>query len=282
MDSITHNDRSFKAAGIAASVVSRLLTEEPEGELQQEREAFARAAQISMLSEMTAYIAHEVNQPLAAIELRGATSLRRLARPTTDIGEVEEALKRIIADAHRASQIIGRIRAMATRRLPKPSLLSFDDDVVRESLRFLREEFQSRAVAVRHFSSLGGDHKVLGDRSQLQQVIVNLTMNAVQAMAQSAEAKRNLTIRTFAPDPATLCCSVEDSGPGLDPQHLAFLFKNFFTTKEGGMGMGLRICRTVIDAHGGKIAADNQSSHGGARFFFTLPAANVSLRSSLT
>jgi len=116
-----------------------------------------------------------------------------------------------------------------------------------------------------------GSAQGLGDRTQLQQVIVNLTVNAVQAMAQAESKRRDITIRTVAQDAIALRCSVEDSGPGIAPEHSTRLFDSFFTTKDSGMGLGLRICRSIVEAHGGQIAADNQSSCGGARFYFTLP-----------
>ena len=114
--------------------------------------------------------------------------------------------------------------------------------------------------------------KVLGDRTQLQQVFVNLTVNAIQATAQMGTARRTLVIRTTLSDPRTLCCTLEDSGPGIKPEHLDHLFDSFFTTKDAGMGLGLRISRSIIEAYGGCIRADNESAHGGARFSFTLPA----------
>ena len=234
---------------------------------------FAHAARISMLGELTASIAHEVNQPLAAIAAGGEASLRWLTRPTPDVGEVRELTTRIVADARRASEIISRIRAMATRRVPEQTLLSLDD-VIREALQFLRHEVESRGVAVSHYPAFGPQN-VLADRTQLQQVVVNLAVNAMQAMAQAASTNRNIIIRTAAPDPTNVRCAVEDSGPGIEPQHITRLFDSFFTTKDGGMGMGLRICRSVIEAHGGRIAADNESSHGGARFYFTLPVAST-------
>ena len=262
--------------GLPISLVSMIdLTERvrAQEELQRLRADFAHAARISMLGELTASIAHEVNQPLAAIAAGGEASLRWLARSTPDVDEVRELTKRVVADARRASDIIGRIRAMATRRVPEQTLLSLDD-VIREALLFLRHEVESRGVAVSHFPA-SSPQKVLADRTQLQQVIVNLAVNAMQAMAQAGSTNRNIIIRTVAHDPATLRCSVEDSGPGIEPQHITRLFDSFFTTKDGGMGMGLRICRSVIEAHGGRIAADNESSHGGARFYFTLPVAST-------
>jgi PAS domain S-box-containing protein len=243
--------------------------------LNEVRADFAHAARVSMLGELTASIAHEVNQPLGAIAAGGEASLRWLARPTPDIDEVRELTKRVVADARRASDVIGRIRAMATRRVPEQALLSLDE-VIREALQFLRHEVESRGVAVSHYPAFR-PQKVLADRTQLQQVVVNLAINAMQAMAQAASTDRNIIIRTALPDPASVRCSVEDSGPGIEPQHITRLFDSFFTTKDGGMGMGLRICRSVIEAHGGRIAADNESSRGGARFYFTLPVAHIAM-----
>jgi signal transduction histidine kinase len=160
---------------------------------------------------------------------------------------------------------------MATRRVPEQTLLSLDD-LIREALLFLRHELESRDVSVSHFSALG-PQRVLADRTQLQQVIVNLSVNAAQAIVQAGSASGKISFRTVALDPTTVRCSVEDSGPGIEPQHVARLFDSFFTTKDSGMGMGLRICRSVIEAHGGRIEADNKSALGGARFSFTLPVA---------
>jgi len=176
------------------------------------RADFTHAARISMLGELTASIVHEINQPLAAIAAGGEASLRWLARPTPDIAEVRELTKRMVADARRASEIVSRIRDMASQRVPEQALLSLDD-VIRETLAFLRHEVESRGVAVSHYP--GGDlHKVIGDRTQLQQVIVNLTVNAVQAMAQAESKRRDITIRTVAQDATALRCSVEAVDPG--------------------------------------------------------------------
>jgi PAS domain S-box-containing protein len=240
-------------------------------ELQRLRADFAHAARISMLGELTASIAHEVNQPLAAIAAGGQASLRWLARPTPNVDEVRELTTGVVADARRASDIIDRVRSMAARRVPEQTLLSLDD-VIREALLFLRHEVQSRGVAVSHVPAWSAQ-KVLADRTQLQQVIVNLAVNAMQAIAQAGSTNRNIVVRTVAHDASTLRCSVEDSGPGIEPQHITRVFESFFTTKDGGMGMGLRICRSVIEAHGGRISVDNESSCGGARFSFTLPVA---------
>lgn len=232
---------------------------------------FAHAARVSVLGELTASIAHEVNQPLAAIAANGEAGLRWLARPEPDLAELRELTGSVVADARRAADIIARIRAMAAREAPGRELLSLDE-IIREALLFLRHEVQSRAVSVSHHVSPAAA-KVLADRTQLQQVIVNLAVNAMQAIAQAESPRRQITIRTAMIEPATLNCLVEDSGPGIEPEHLSRLFDSFFTTKQGGMGMGLPICRSIIEAHGGRITAESAGADGGARFSFTLPVA---------
>jgi signal transduction histidine kinase len=218
---------------------------------------------------LTASIAHEVNQPLASIITNSETSLRRLTRPDPDIERVREIARRVVADARRAAEIIDRIRAMATRQPPKQMTLSLDE-IIEESIVFLRHEFQSRGVSVT--VDLAPElPQVVGDRTQLQQVIVNLTINAAQAMAESAAVKRSILIRTMS-DTETVSCSIEDSGPGIDPTYLPRVFDSFFTTKDSGMGMGLPICRSIIESHEGQIRVDNNSTLGGARFSFALPA----------
>ena len=241
--------------------------------LQQLQADFAHAARVSMLGELTASIAHELNQPLAAIATSGEAGLRWLGRPAPDLAEVGASLSRMHADARRAAEIIARIRSMAARRAPERTLVSLDE-VIRESLQFLRHEVQSRAVMVSHHVAPAAP-KVLVDRTQLQQVIVNLAVNAMQAVAQSETGDRRIIIRTTVPDPATLRCTIEDNGPGIEAEHLSRLFESFFTTKEGGMGMGLSICRSIIEAHGGRLTADNAADPGGARLSFTLPVSNT-------
>jgi signal transduction histidine kinase len=141
-------------------------------------------------------------------------------------------------------------------------------------MELLRHEFESRSISV----SLDLEPTlpcVFGDRTQLQQVVVNLAINAVQAMAQSIGTPRGISIRASQPDSKTVSCTVEDSGPGIEARHLPHLFEIFFTTKVTGMGMGLSICRSIVEAHQGHIRADSESTLGGARFVFSLPANNV-------
>jgi PAS domain S-box-containing protein len=237
-------------------------------ELRNMQAEHAHMMRVTTMGELTASIAHEVNQPLASIITNGQTGLRRLAQPEPDLEKVRELTKRVVADARRASEIIDRIRTMATRRAPEPTPLSLAD-IIEESMVFLHHEFQSRGISVA--LDLAPElPQVVGDRTQLQQVVVNLAINAVQAMAHSGG--RNILIRTKLPYPETVSCIIEDSGPGIDPAHLPHLFDSFFTTKDSGMGMGLPISQSIIETHGGHIRADNISTLGGARFSFTLPA----------
>jgi len=238
--------------------------------LQRLQADFAHAARISMLGELTASIAHELKQPLAAIVTNGHAAQRWLDRPVPDVGEARQTNTRIVADAHRATDIVSRVRAMAIRQTPEHTPVSLDE-LIDGALMFLRHEVQRRNVTVSHHAALGAP-KLLADRVQFQQVIVNLAVNAMQAMENAQSPKRIITIRTTMPDVATLRCTVEDSGPGIAPEHLEYLFESFFTTKEDGMGMGLPICRSIIESLGGHIVADNESTHGGARLFFELPA----------
>jgi C4-dicarboxylate-specific signal transduction histidine kinase len=229
---------------------------------------------VNRMGVLAASIAHEVKQPLSAIVTNGATSLRWLARPEPDVEKIRERTRRMVADARRAAEILDGIQAMANRREPKLVRLLLDD-VVQESVAFLRHEFKSMDVSVALDLAPDLPH-VAGDRTQLQQVIVNLAINGVQAMAQSGG--RNILFRTLLPNPGTVCCIIEDSGPGIDPAHLPRLFDVFFTTKDTGMGMGLAISRSIIAAHDGQIEADNNSSLGGARFSIYLPRNRRSVR----
>jgi PAS domain S-box-containing protein len=239
-------------------------------ELRDTQAELAHMMRVMTMGELAASIAHEVNQPLASIITNGETGLRRLARSRPDVEIVRELTGRMVADARRAAEIIDRVRAMATRQAPQRGPLSLND-VIRESMDLLRHDFQSRSVSVTLDLASALPH-VVGDRTQLQQVIVNLAINAVQAMAQSTGPRRNISIRTMLSDPKTVSCTIEDSGPGIDAGHLPHLFDSFFTTKNTGMGIGLPICRSIIEAHHGHVRADSNSVLGGARFSFALPA----------
>ena len=239
-------------------------------ELRNTQAELAHMMRVMTMGELAASIAHEVNQPLTSIITNGETGLRRLARPEPDVETVRKLTGRMVADARRASGIIDRIRAMVTGRAPQQTALALND-VIQETMDLLRHEFQSRNISI-SLDLAPALPYVVGDRTQLQQVVVNLSINGVQAMAQSMRARRSISIRTVLSDPKTVSCFVEDSGRGIEAEHLPHLFESFFTTKNTGMGIGLPICRSIIEAHRGQIRADGNSALGGARFSFSLPA----------
>jgi C4-dicarboxylate-specific signal transduction histidine kinase len=237
--------------------------------------ALADASRMATLAEMSATIAHEVNQPLAAIVLGAEAGLRWLSHDAPDVAKVEQLLRRIVSNARRASDIVQRIRDMATRH--EPDLVPLDlNDVVEEALLFVREELESRSVRL-VVKLDAGLPVVLGDRIQLQQVIVNLIVNSAQAMAQSPCSLRRITLGTRIDGDGVAGFSIHDSGPGIPDENLDRVFESFFTTKEGGMGIGLAICRSIIVAHGGSIAVSNHP-RGGAQFRFTIPATRPAAR----
>jgi C4-dicarboxylate-specific signal transduction histidine kinase len=229
---------------------------------------FAHVARVSMLGELTASIAHEVNQPLGAILTSGETAIRWLDRPKPDLGELRALATRTVSDAKRAGDVIRRIRSMASHGEPELLELALNE-VVEEVMLFLGPELRREAVQATF--ELGSDLPfVRGDRVQLQQVFANLAVNALQAM--SGQRERRLLIRTGLTDPRTVCALIEDNGPGIPEDQLDRLFQSFFTTKKGGMGIGLAICRSIVEAHGGRLEAANLTGGAGARFRFTLPA----------
>jgi C4-dicarboxylate-specific signal transduction histidine kinase len=235
--------------------------------------ALAHANRVATLGEISATIAHELNQPLAAILTNAETGLRWLDRAEPNVAKALSLFCSMVDDAQRVSGIIDRVRAMAARRPPQRTTLSLGD-LVKESMALLRPEFHSRAI-VSVLDLEPESLRLLGDRTQLQQVIVNLALNAVQAMVQSDTSDRRILIRTMQSDRETVCCTVEDSGPGIDAALLPQIFGSFVTTKEAGMGLGLPISKSIVEAHGGHICADNESTLRGARFSFFLPGQQV-------
>lgn len=237
--------------------------------LAQMQTELAHAARVSLLGELSASIAHEVGQPLTAISTNTEATLLWLARSPPDVGEIQELCTRNLAEVQRAVNVIQRIRSMAIRAAPERQPENLNS-IVADALPFLRPELQRREVTL-CLELAPRLPDVLADRIQLQQVFVNLALNAVQAMSQGDRARR-LTIRTARMDHANVLAEVDDTGPGVSVDHMDNLFQSFFSTKKGGMGMGLSICRCIVEAHGGYIRASNLGAAAGARFRFTLPA----------
>jgi C4-dicarboxylate-specific signal transduction histidine kinase len=230
----------------------------------------AHVTRVTMLGELAASIAHEVNQPLAAIATNGEASLRWLNRPQPDLGEARSAIASLLEAAGRASEVIRRIRALARRSDPRHLPLALND-VAQEAAGLVRRELASHQVSLK-LELAPGLPPVRGDRVQLQQVLINLLMNAMQAMqagVQNAPGQAVL-LRTGLCEQGGVLCSVSDTGPGIPPEHLPKLFDAFFSTKEDGMGMGLPICRSIIETHGGRIWAGPAPQ--GAVLHFSLPA----------
>jgi len=235
------------------------------------REAQAELAHVNRVTtagQLAASIAHEVAQPVAASVTNANAALRWLRADPPRLDEVSEAVGRIVRDGRRASDILGRIRALVRRAPPRKEPLDLNETIT-EVLALTRAELRRHRINARtQFAP--GLPLVPGDRVQVQQVLLNLALNAIEAMGGVTDGARELVITTAADEGATLRVSIADSGPGLSPENLARLFEAFFTTKLTGMGMGLSICRSIVDAHGGKLWATANEPRG-AIFHFTLP-----------
>jgi PAS domain S-box-containing protein len=229
----------------------------------------AHANRVATLGELAASIAHDVNQPLAAIVANGDANLRWLDRPLPEIDAVRQGVEQMIADAGRASNVVNRIRALARKN--ESERLPLDvNDVINDVIKLVGREIVSHQVSLRR-GLAAALPPVLGDRVQLQQVIINLMINGIQAMAEIDNRARSLLIRSDHDQSGQVLVSVQDSGNGIDPANANRLFDAFYTTKPSGMGMGLSICRSIIEGHGGRIWASNHSGTG-AVFQFTLPS----------
>ena len=229
---------------------------------------FTHYGRIATLGELATSIAHEINQPLAAIVTNGETSLRWLARDDQNVEKVTQLTSRIVANARRASDIIQRMRGMAAKQEFEKRLIDLNE-IVEEALLFIRHDIESKSIVLS--ASFGSQlPHIMGDRVQLQQVIINLLVNSIQAIAQSGRPTRLIDIQTSVDDDGSVVFSVFDNGPGIAAEDLERIFESFFSTKDAGIGIGLAICQSIIAAHGGRIAGSNRPD-GGAHFRFTLP-----------
>jgi PAS domain S-box-containing protein len=239
--------------------------------LQQIQAELAHVTRVTTLGELTASIAHEVNQPLAAVVTNAESSLRWLGRTPPELGEARIAIERLVKDAHRASEVIKRIRSLATFSDPEYAPLDINS-AIDDTLHLLRRELLLQRIALK--LDLAADlPPVLGDRVQLQQVVINLVMNGIESMAKVSERQHELIIRSRRHDGEAsdkIVVAIQDSGTGIDPEIADRLFAAFFTTKSGGMGMGLSICRSIIEDHDGRLWASSNDSVG-ATFQFTVP-----------
>ncbi len=256
---------SLAAISLTAYLCLRTATAEAAARTAQAQ--LAHVTRITTLGELTASIAHEINQPLAAIVTNGNAGTRWLAAEPPNLARAASTLERIVADAMRASEVVARIRALV-RRAPSGKAPLDLNETVREAMDLARSEIDRSDVSVR-LDLADGLPEISADKVQLQQVILNLVANAIDAIRAGAGGPRELLVET-APHEGGVLVAVHDSGVGLGRQDPARLFDPFYTTKAEGMGMGLAISRSIVEAHGGRIwAAD--APHGTV-LRFTLPS----------
>jgi PAS domain S-box-containing protein len=257
-------DQGLLVTAAVRDITARKQTEE---ELRKAQVELAHVTRVMTMGELAASIAHEVNQPLAAIVTNGNACLRWLAGESPNLDEARETARRIIRDGNRAGDVIGRIRTLLRKTGTEKELLDMNQ-VIREIVALAEGEVRRNGVALR--TELAGDlPPILGDRVELEQVVLNLIMNALEAMSAIGDRPRELVIRTQSGEVDQVRVTVQDSGIGLDPQSMGRIFDAFYTTKSQGMGMGLAISRSIIENHGGRLWAVANDGPG-ATFQFTL------------
>jgi PAS domain S-box-containing protein len=250
--------------GSSTDITERKRAEEA---LRQTQTDLARVSRVTTMGELTASLAHEVNQPIAAASTNANTCLRWLAGDTPNIEEARAAAMRIVKDGNRAAEIVSRIRQLFKKGTSQRELVDVNE-IIREMIVLLRGE--ATRYNILFSTDLAADlAQVMADRVQLQQVLMNLMINGIEAM-KDAEGARELAIRSQRTQNEEIVVSVSDNGVGLPPQKTEQIFNAFFTTKPHGTGMGLRISRSIIESHDGRLWAADNSPHG-ASFYFTLP-----------
>ncbi len=263
---VIQRDGHGRAAGVMETHTDVTERRKAEDAALRAQAELAHATRVATLGELAATLAHEVNQPLMAVVTNGEAGLRWLHRDTPDLHEVDAAINRTVGEARRASEIVKRVRAfLAKRSTPRETLDTAT--LIDDAVRLVQHELNREAVQLR-VAVAGNLPPLHGDAVQLQQVLVNLLINASQAMAGQDDA-RQLQVDARAGAPGEVVIHITDSGPGIPEDHLDTLFKPFFTTKPQGMGMGLAICRSTAEAHGGQLSVDNVPGRG-ARFRLVL------------
>jgi PAS domain S-box-containing protein len=253
--------------GTGTDITAMIRADHAEQALREAQAELAHVTRVTMLGEMTASIAHEVNQPLAAVIANADACLRWLGRDPPDLAGARRSAEWVINDAIRASEVIRRVRALANKTDMEKLPLDLND-VVGEVIVMVQREISSHGVSLR--TELASALLVLGDRVQLQQVIINLVMNGIEAMQAVTDRRRELVIRSGRDQTQHALVSVTDCGDGISAEHVNRLFNAFFTTKSSGLGMGLSICRSIVEAHGGRLSASGNEGPG-ATFQFVLP-----------
>jgi PAS domain S-box-containing protein len=262
------NGNVVELVGTTVDITARKRYEEERARLRQLEADLAHINRVSMMGELSASIAHEVNQPLSGVVSNGSACLRWLAGDTPNVEEAREAARRIVRDGKRAADIIARIRALTRNTVENQENLDLNETIL-EILRLVGDESKRRDVMIR--TSFAEEVcPVVGDRVQLQQVVLNLVMNGLEAMSTITDRPRELVITSTNADQNCAEVTIQDSGIGLDPDKSARIFEAFYTTKPTGMGMGLSICRSILHAHGGRLWA-TANDGPGTTFHFTLP-----------
>ena len=246
--------------------------EREQAALQAARDELARITRITTVGEFAASIAHEINQPLAAIVTSGNACQRWLARGPENLVKAEQAVDRMIGDAYRANEIISRIRSLTRKAAPEQVELNIND-IIADVLAFTRDNLAAHRIEVTT-ELVAALPAIRGDRVQLQQVLLNLVINGIEAMS-AVDHRRLLSLRSGLDEAGEVVVTVQDSGVGLDPDTAPRIFDAFFTTKSNGMGMGLSISASIVEAHGGRLRATPADPNGTA-FHFTLPAVRES------
>jgi signal transduction histidine kinase len=267
------HDKSVLVRGVVRDVTQQHLAEDEASEL---RRKLAHAGRVTMLGQLSAAIAHEISQPLSAIQQNGETAQILLTRESVDLQELRAVIDDVVRDNRRATEVVQRLRSWLKQGHMRREPVSLDT-LAQDVLALLHSEATVKHVTV-ECSVPRTLPPVNADRVHLSQVLVNLVMNAMEASAHTGDMRHRVSIgASFVP--ATGCCEVwvSDSGPGIPPDQLNRIFDAFVTSKHEGMGMGLSISRTIIEAHGGKLWAENES-RGGATFRFTVPLHTAELR----
>jgi PAS domain S-box-containing protein len=259
--------------GTVIDVTERRRAEQERARLHQLEADLAHINRVSTLGEMAASLAHEVKQPIAAARNNARAARNFLDRSPPDLREVREAVDCIVGDADRAADIVERIRDHIKKAPPRKDRVDLNE-AINEVIVLARSAITKNGVSVQTRLT-EGSLPIQVDRVQVQQVVLNLILNAVEAMASVEAGARELLISTKQNETNGIVVAVSDSGPGIDPENLDRVFEAFYTTKSSGVGMGLSICRSIIEAHGGRLWADANKPRG-AVFQFTLPNAENS------